>query len=106
MPWWTASLLATVAIAAIEYLNRMAHYPNFFEALKHTGLLILVAQFGLFYAWRDAPSFMFAWAFFVCGNVLLRLISTQYFVGEPLTLATSFGVALTLTGAYFIKVGS
>lgn len=106
MPWWVASLIANVGITVIEYLYRTAQYPNFLVALKYNLPLIIMVQFGIFYAWRDAPSFMFAWAFFFCGNVLMRLVSTQFFVGESLTWATSFGVGFIFVGAYFIKVGS
>ena len=105
-PWWVASIIANFTIAGVEYLNRAGGFANFGDALLRTWPLIIVAQFGLFYAWRDAPSFMFAWAFFTSGNLLLRLISTQFAVGEPLTLTTTLGVSLMFGGAYLVKVGS
>lgn len=105
-PWWIASIIANVTIAVIEYLNRAGGFASFGDALLRTGPIIIVAQFGLFYAWRDAPSFMFAWAFFTSGNLLLRLISAQFAVGEPLTWTTTLGVSFMFGGAYLVKIGS
>ena len=104
-PWWAASLLANMAIAVIEYLNRTGGYPNFRSALVHTGPLILIGQLGLFYAWRDAPSFMFAWAFFSVMNAAVRLVSNYWFVQEALTPLTLLGVAVMVGGAYLVKIG-
>ncbi len=106
MSWWAASILANFAIAVVEYLNRVGGYPDFLRAVMVTGPFIVAAQFGLFYAWRDAPSFMFAWAFFTAGNLLLRLISAQLMIGEPLTWPTIAGVSAMLAGAYLVKIGS
>ena len=104
--WWVASIVANITITVIEYLNRAGQFDSFGEALIRTGPFILVAQWGLFYAWRDAPSFMFAWAFFTVGNSLMRLVSAQFVIGEPMSLTTLFGVSLMFGGAYFVKVGS
>lgn len=104
-PWWVASIIANLTIAVIEYLNRAGGYSSFGVALLHTGPFIIVAQFGLFYAWRDAPSFMFAWAFFTTGNCLLRLLSAHFAVGEPLSWLTVCGVSLMFGGACLVKVG-
>ncbi|MEE8551570.1 MAG: hypothetical protein V3T08_09995 [Gemmatimonadota bacterium] len=103
-PWWVASIIASLTIAVIEYLNRAGGYATFGEALLRTGPFIIVAQFGLFYAWRDAPSFMFAWAFFVTSNMVVRLASVHFAVGEPLSWMTMLGVSLVFGGIYLIKV--
>lgn len=106
MPWYVASIVANFAIAMIEYLNRTGDYSNFPSAISHTFPYIVIAQLGLFYAWRDAPSFMYAWAFFVVGNAIIRVVSAQFFVHERLSWTTLFGVSLMLIAAYFVKVGS
>lgn len=106
MLWWQASILANVAIGIVEYLNRTGGYSTFPVALLHTLPFIAAAQLGLFYAWRDAPSFMIAWAFFTVGNSVLRCISAQFFVGEPLSWYTVAGVSVMFGGTYLIKMGS
>jgi hypothetical protein len=105
-PWWAASILANVAIAGVEYLNRAGNFDTFGRALLTTGPLILAAQYGLFYSWRDAPSFMLAWAFFTAGNGLIRLVSAQYMVGEGLNTLTLVGTSIIFAGAYVVKAGS
>lgn len=104
--WWQASILANVAIAMVEYLNRTQNYPNFGTAIFHTLPYIVAAQIGLFYCWRDAPSFMIAWATFAVGNSVLRCVSAQFFVGEPLSWYTVAGVSVMFGGTYLIKIGS
>jgi hypothetical protein len=54
VPWWAASLIANVCITRIEYLNRTLQLDRFSEVLPHTGLLILIAQWGLWNAWTGA----------------------------------------------------
>ena len=105
MPWWIASILANVAIAAVEYCNRMSgvHDSNLWDTLKMTAPMILIAQIGLYFAWRDAPSMMFAWAFFSVGNSLIRLASTYFLVGEPVGWLTVAGVSLMFGGALLVK---
>ncbi len=104
--WWMASILANVAIGVVEYLNRTAGYANFGTAILHTLPFVAAAQLGLFYAWRDAPSFMIAWAVFTVGNSLLRMVNAQFFVGEPMSWATVAGISVMFGGVYLIKVGS
>ena len=106
VPWWAASIMANVSIMFVEYLNRAGGFASFFDAIKVTAPLIFVAQIGLFYAWRDAPSLMFAWAFFTVGNTLLRLVNTTYLAGEPLGWTTLAGVSVMFGGACLIKAGS
>ena len=105
IPWFVWSIVANVTIAVIEYLNRTGGYEHFGQAFLRTGSLIFVAQIGLFYAWRDAPSFMFAWVVFNGGNVLLRLVSAHFFVGERLSLSVAFGVAFVVLGGHLVRQG-
>lgn len=104
--WWLASLMANVAIATIEYLNRTAGYADYYVAIKHTWWLILIAQAGLFYCWKGAPSFMYAWGFFFAGNCAIRLVSNYFFVGEHINVIGYAGVALIMAGACLVKAGS
>lgn len=106
MVWWMAAILANVNITIVEYLNRNGGYSSFPEAIWHTGVFILVAQYGLYRCWVGAPSFMLAWAFFTAGNLILRLISNQYFVGEPLNVYGWLGVCMVVGGVQLVKWGS
>ena len=103
LPWWAWSVVANITIAAIEYLNRVGQFANPGQAFLRTGVFILIAQVGLFYAWRDSPKFMLAWATFFLGNCIVRVLSAQFFVGETLSLNVVFGVALITAGFFVIK---
>ena len=103
IPWWLSSIVANVAIAAIEYLNRAGGYDSFWSAVLRTGPLIVVAQWGLFGAWNHAPSFLLAWAVFTAGNCVIRMASSHYMVGERLNIWTIAGAALIMGGAYVIN---
>lgn len=105
IPWYMWSILANFAIAATEYLNRTGGYGHAGEAFLRTAPLIFVAQVGLFYAWRDAPAFMTAWAFFTVGNIGLRVLSAHFMVGERLTLDVAFGIALVIMGGHLVREG-
>lgn len=106
LEWVLALVLSNVVIAAIEALNRGAQGMSYQEQLLRTGPLILVAQFGLFIGFRDAPSLMLAWAVFTCGNSLVRVLNAQFVVGEPVTLITLLGVLTVMGGGYLVKVGA
>lgn len=105
MPWWAAGLLANASIMVVEYLNRTGQYATFWHALLHTGVFIVIAQWGLWAAWSRAPSLMLAWAMFTAGNSLFRLVSVRFMVGEPLSERTLIGVGLMMVALYFIKSG-
>jgi hypothetical protein len=108
MPWYIAAIVANLAIAGVEFVNRRSGSldTGLMETLALTAPLIFIAQIGLYYCWRDAPSMMLAWAVFTVGNTSLRMISSQYMVGEPLSWATVAGVSTIFFGAYLVKVGS
>jgi hypothetical protein len=104
--WWVASIVANVTIGGIEFLNRTSAATTYWRQLALTAPLILVAQWGLWRAYKDAPSFMFAWIFFSVGNSLVRVLSAQYAVKEAPSTLTLLGVALMLAASYFIKIGA
>ncbi len=104
--WWVASIVATLAITVIEYFNRAGGFSSFREALWITGPVILIAQWALFYTFRDAPSLMIAWWVFTIGNSVLRLGNVHFFVGEPVNWRILVGVSFMLLGGYFVKTGS
>lgn len=105
VPWYCWALLANVLIMVIEYLNRTGEYPHYFAALLHTAPLIFIAQAGLHYSWKLAPSMMLAWAVFTTGNCLLRLVNTTWMVGEVPSMQTLAGVALLMAGVFMVKSG-
>ncbi len=103
--WWQASIVANLAIAVVEYVNRVGGYTSFGRVLIVTWPLILAAQWGLFHSWRTAPSMLSAWAAFNLGNVILRIISVRFFVGEPISWVTLAGVALITAGGVVVRHG-
>jgi multidrug transporter EmrE-like cation transporter len=105
IPWIIWSVAANFAIAATEYLNRTGGYEHAGHAFLRTAPLILIAQVGLFYAWRDAPSFMTAWATFTIGNIGLRVLSAHFIVGERMTLDVFFGIAMIVMGGHLVRQG-
>lgn len=105
VPWYVWSVLANVAIAVTEFLNRTGGYGHAGQAFMRTAPLIFVAQVGLFYAWRDAPSFMTAWATFTIGNIGLRVLSAHFMVGERLTLDVAFGITMIIMGGHLVRQG-
>ncbi len=105
VPWFAWSILANFAIAVTEYMNRTGNYEHAGQAFMHTGPMIFVAQIGLFYAWRDAPTFLTAWAFFTAGNIGLRVLSAHFLVGERLGLGVVIGISLVVLGGHFVRNG-
>jgi drug/metabolite transporter (DMT)-like permease len=105
LPYWLlASILANVSINVIEYLNRVCPPERgFIGQLVYTGPLIVVAQFGLFHAWKGAPSMMLAWACFSAMNSAMRLVSNSLFLDEPLQWRGWAGVTVMFIGMYLVK---
>jgi hypothetical protein len=106
VPWYCWGILANVFIALIEYQNRVGGSSSYLGTLQTTWWMIFVAQCGLFYAWRCAPSMMLAWAAFTLGNTVVRMVSVQWAVHEPPSWATIGGVAVMVLGAFMVKAGS
>ena len=102
LPWWVWGIVANIGIAVTEYLNRTGKFGSFLEALPYTALPIVIAQMGLLYAWRGAPSLMIAWVAFTTGNSVLRIINARVFVAEPLTVWAYVGVGTITLGGYLI----
>lgn len=105
MTWWQAGILANIAIMVVEYLNRTGQYATYWHALMHTGVFIVIAQYGLYVAWSKAPNLMVAWALFTVGNSALRVLNVHFFVGEPIAWRVWVGLLVMLGGMWFIKTG-
>ncbi len=103
--WWLAAFIANVAITAIEYFNRAGGFATWREAIWTTGPFILVAQWALFYTFRDAPSLMLGWWVFAIGSTTMRLLNSHFLLGEPLNWQVGVGVVFVLVGGYFVKAG-
>lgn len=104
IPWWGASLVSNATIVAVEYMNRTGGYPTFGHALLRTAPLILVMQWGLFRAWSGAPTMLLAWAFFVAGNTVARLLSVQFLVpGERVSTQELVATAVIVGGVFLMK---
>ncbi len=105
LPWWAWSVVSNFAILFVEFQYRKGGFASYFDALPVIILPILVLQCGLFYTFRDAPSYMLGWAVYFVGSALLRFV-TAALVGEPASLTTVCGVMLIALGAYVVKLGS
>lgn len=104
--WYQGAIIASCGITAIEYMNRTQGFTSFLGALPWTWPLILFAQWGLFYCWRDAPNNMLVgWAVFFTVNTVLRMGNVLY-VGEPVSPWVWLGTGLILAGAAVTRVGS
>ena len=106
-PWWAWSMLSNVAIIGTEYFNRSA-VGGWRGVLLYTAPLIVMAQYALFRAWRDAPTWYEAWIFFAIGNALARtaFVALTPWSGEigswPRVLV---GTAILISGSWYIKTG-
>ena len=103
MIWWLASLGANVCIAALEYIYRSAMFESFSASLHVLIPLNFAVSFCLFYSYRGAPSFLFAWAFFAMCNMVFRLGVAHLALGEAVTMNQLAGVLLMLLGAAIVK---
>ncbi len=104
--WMVWAVIANGAIQWVEYANRHYGDDGWVSLLPMTIPFIIVAQYGLFRAFHDAPHWMVAWAFFTIGNSLLRLVLVKL-TGQPVeswphVLA---GVTVMMAGAYWMKEG-
>lgn len=106
LPWWAWSLTANVGIQCIEYLNRTSPSPDFGRTLIRSAPLILLSQWGLFHAWRGAPSWLLAWAFFTVCNNALRIMFSWQLGGEPPTWTSLLGCLVIGLGASIMAYGS
>ena len=106
VPWWLASLVANFFIFKIEALNRMSTSSFTMQFFGTTWWMVLIAQWGLYVAWRTAPSMMLAWAWFTSMNLVLRLISTHFVVGEPMAMTAWIGTSMIFGGMLVMKWGA
>ncbi len=104
MTWWMASIVANLCVARVEYVNRITD-GGFAEVMWINWWAIALMQWGLYRAWNGAPSFMFGWAFFMVGNMALRLFTARMLLEEPVSWLTLAGVSLAIAGAYLVKIG-
>jgi hypothetical protein len=103
--WIAAALVSNVAIITVEYLNRTQ--PSLLSAAKHTWLLIIMAQAGLYYTWHYAPHLMVAWAVFAVGNSLMRLLMVSCVLHAPMNFwVVTLGVLLMFGGSLVVKLGT
>jgi len=100
--WIAVSLLTNLAVISVECLNRTS--PSLLFALSRTWPLIVLAQFGLWYSYRHAPSLLMAWVVFTAGNSVLRLLATGNVLGETFqTRWAILGAGLIACGAFCMK---
>lgn len=106
MNWMVWSLVANISVLSIEWVNRKDYFDGFINGLPYTIWPILLAQVALYYTFREAPSYMTAWAMFTVGNAILRIISNSVFVNEQLNWYIGLGVLGMISCGYLIKIGS
>jgi len=103
--WVLWSLIANVSVLSIEYANRKDYFEGFINGLPYMIWPIMIAQVGLYYCFRDAPSYMMAWAVFTVGNAILRVISNSVLLNEQLNWMVGIGVVGMVGCAFLIKQG-
>ena len=104
MPIWILhSFIANAVIMGIEYIYRTKAFPDFTSALPYMLIPILIAQYSLFYLFREAPSYLLGWAVFFLGNGVLR-VAISIYLGEPMSEQIIGGLLLIGAGAFFMKI--
>ena len=103
LPWWAYSLVASMSIALLEYTYRNATFASFWQGAYFVLPLNALVAYGLFHAYRGAPSFLFAWVFFFVCNMTLRLGVAQWALEEPISMVNLAGVALVFAGAALLR---
>lgn len=106
MPWYAWGFFANVCFTVNEYIARRDASSSWLAVAPYALPLVIAGNAGVFYAWRDAPSLMTAWGSFFVGSVVLRLLSSHYAVGEPLTPTAWLGVLLIAAGATLVRLGT
>lgn len=108
MPFWVASLVSNACIMVVEYTNRYGDYGSYPATLLRTAPFIIVAQWGLYEAWRGAPSWFIAWIVFSIGNSLMRIVAVYVFEHQGVGnwWLTTLGVGLMVAASYAIKRGA
>lgn len=107
MPWWAASLLANVAVIAIEWINHAGGYGSWPRTLLRTGPLIVVAQWGLYRAFSTADHWLWAWAVFTIGNAVMRVAANGLLAGNQVGSwgHVMTGIAVMILGSLVLKGG-
>lgn len=100
--WIFHSLIANVAIMGTEYIYRTKHFDSFWNALPYMAIPVLIAQYSLFYLFRDSPTYLLGWAVFFLGNGVLR-VAISIYLGEPMSEQIIAGLLLIAAGAFFLK---
>lgn len=110
IPWWVASLVSNAAIISIEFMNRVAPSDRAYweQLLTRTGIMILIAQWGLFYSWSHGPSWLIVWTAFTLGNAAMRTVAVAATHGGEVGSwwYTLLGVALMVAGSFAVKQGA
>lgn len=102
IPWYFASIVASVSVITIEYFNRMS--GGLAEALPRTLPLIALAQVALFFSYNGAPTLLAAWIAFSVGSSVTRLTMAGAILDEPLHYTwAGLGAALMVAASYCIK---
>lgn len=104
MTWWLSAALACICIQFVEVANAQAT-GGWLAVLPRTLVPIVVAQWGLFYTWKNAPNLMTAWALFTLLNSVSRLAASWLAVGQTFDWRTPLGVAVMIGGGQLVKAG-
>lgn len=103
MSWWVFCLISGLAVIWTELIYR-GTTGTWLSTLPQTAPLILIAQFGLFRAFNEAPHWFLAWAVFCVGSSIMRASAVGLFGDKvsnwPLALVS---IAIMLSGAFLMK---
>lgn len=109
LPWWAWSVAASCSVIAVEYLNHHARTGSaWLPTLAWTLAPIVLAQYGLFRSWSEAPHWFVAWVAFSLGTATIRVatvaaVSSGQVESWSLTL---LGVLVMWGGALLVHVGA
>lgn len=101
--WMLGIVVSNVAIMWLEWVYRSGTFTSFLTAIPSIIIPVLVAQAGLFYGFKLAPSLLLAGAAFSLLNIVLRSVNSTI-LGEPMTLYTILGIVLLLASVVVLNI--
>lgn len=103
VPWYLGAVIGATMALLVEWVNRGGGFKTYDETLLRVAIPVFFLQYGLFCAWRGAPSMMLAWSVYFATTVVLRL-ALNYHLGETMNTMSWIGTALVIAGAVVLKL--
>lgn len=103
MNWLLGMVVGNAGVMWLEWCYRVGRYDNFVSAMPSIIIPVLIAQAGLFYGFRTAPSLLLAGAVFSLLNIGLRAVNV-YLLGETLNWYTWTGIVLLISATVLFAI--